>query len=802
MSAAEIRNLSAVSLDCITQFIAVPSLAGPSMELLTGCMERKHHPVIVEFLSGPQGEQYAMSMLEGDENEESIQFIDLLTAYSRDNMKNLLINEPTSQAERILFLLKTLFRTPSISGSDDRITSVLLEFWIDAADFLTNDEMLTPSDLSERTKGELIQVIRDCFPKLRYPDSDYRSDWNDDDWQTFSSLRRDFSEYLLAAYPLVAYEIIQLLYEATSAAMRDYDWNTFETAIYLLGTLAEYASKSDNVRPFLDSITRSPAFDDICFNRIPIPRHARRQLACLITSLSEYIEQNRDLLLRVLNFLFNSLETPYCDMTASKCISSFCQKHQGILVNYVQEFINKFISLRNSSGITPSSLERVSEGISSVIQMADSDIDKANMLLALLEPLEILAGQAAQKMQENNPEEALQHGTHAIRCTASIGKGYRAPDDAVINLDDDSDNSVSEPEDGFWSINGPGGNVQRCVIRILDILTSTLPNDPQIISSACEVLRAGFTESKPGPYLLPSEFTVRFIRVTANLEATVFSTIMGTASAFLSSSQVCSQPARYRNHIMELIVHVSNLMSSMGSDDSVTRPDQFDPEIAYSCLDFLVHLLPRHSETFFMLTQHAEGSAVLTNIMRFSLSSLTRPDPLPLRSASAFWATLLSINNKPPEFKPSAGLTAATGYPSYTFFDECLSSLSRIIIHQISGACARSDLDHLTKIIRKYVFHYEGAARLHLGNALTPEAQPSSSYGGQAPESHLAAALTSTSSTNPTLPHTENNKARPTEAEKRRFLAQITSLRGSPQTLKVVKDYWILCRGKAFNYTT
>src|SRR5207247_1427288 len=84
----------------------------------------------------------------------------------------------------------------------------------------------------------------------------------------------------------------------------------------------------------------------------------------------------------------------------------------------------------------------------------------------------------------------------------------------------------------------------------------------------------------------------------------------------------------------------------------------------------------------------------------------------------AFWATLLTLPNPPPDFVPGSRSSDPTTTPPLRFFDSCLSSLGEIVMRQVAGHCARSDLDHLSEVIRKFIFKHQGAARLHFGNAL------------------------------------------------------------------------------------
>ncbi|PGG98420.1 hypothetical protein GX51_06833 [Blastomyces parvus] len=788
ISPGDLAKVVAVPLNYSVQFLAVPELAETAMELLAEILNShakllgaEHLTAILQFLSGNFGEKYALALLNADYDEDSMRFLDLLLRYATTEHKQLFTGELNEQTQRILFLLHTLFRGPGFVEVDDKASSLLLEYWTEAADDISDYIMQGDLDIyPTRVKGEFAQVIADCYDKLRYPDLPILKEWDDDDVRNFNGFRRDFADFLLATYPLLGFELVEKLVERATNSMNNQIWDGFEVAIFCLGFLADSVVESSNIDKLLHTIFHSEIFDGICFNRISIPMKPRQTLSDMIARYTAYFERNHDLLPRVLNFLFNSLDTMSCDQAASKSISFLCQNCRQALPMYVDDFINKLDQLRANSSVNVTTLERVSEGIAAVVQAAPSNTAQATSLVKLLAPLHQQAEQIRLEAQSNQYGEALEKGIKVMRCTASIGKGFRAPDDAVIDLD------VEGPSEGttsFWASGELGGAPQAYLIQILDILIGTFPTDGDIIEATCDVLKAGYTEHTPGPYVLPPEVTIRFIKA-ASVTSPRFPTIMGTASAFLASHS--TQPSVVQNEATELIVHVYELMNFM-----TVQPDQYDPEVAHSCIDFLNLMLPKHKAAFFNLVHSPipQHSAAILTILTFTLAVLKRPDPLPLRSASAFWSTLFSLADLPAELRPGPGSSttrhatvaavANGAIPQHGphFFDTCISSLGNILMCQVSGHCARSDLDHLSEVIKKFIFHYQGAARMHFGAALA-EMEGTSldgvGGGGRIPE----------------------------KAERERFLSSILSLRGSRGTNRVVKDYWVACRGKGFAYAS
>lgn len=777
------------------QLLIVPSLAATIMGLLTEMLQNQPRIItkdqmssVEAFLAGPHGEQYSLALLKGEEEDEPMRFLDLLLRYASVEQAKLFIQPLTEQSERILFLLHALFKCPGYAAIDDKACSFLLEYWAEVADDLGDEIMQNDIEFSpDRLKAQFRQVIGDVYNKLLYPEDTLR-ELDEDDVRNFASFRRDFSDFLTSVYPMLGLDLVQQLQQHAFIATNAQDWRCFEVAIFCLSFLGDSVSELPSVDDLLHGIFYSPILDDICFNRLPIPAKSRQSLCDMIARYTWYFQRNSGLLPRTLNFLFNSLDHPGCDQAASKSISTMCGNCRQGLGVYVGDFISQFHKLRLASTSEDStSLQRVAEGIAAVVQGVSSETEQAEALTKLLGPLQQAVEQAGQDVGRGLVEEALTHGVTAIRCTASIGKGFRAPDD-MIDLEAESFNDTTTG--AFWSPGGPGGTPQACIIRIIDLLVTLFPSDGDIIEAACDVLRAGYTENHPGPYVLSPEVTVRFVRA-ANMTTPRFATVMATASAFLASN---AWPTALLEHeaVPLLVAHVYEIAAYMAASPA----EQYDPEVAHACLDFLTGLLSRHHGAFFRLTADPATSCVVPGLVSFSLDVLARADPLPLRAAAMFWAALLASPELPGTWQSDVLGGAPGPWPSLgssnSYFDRCLEALSRVIVHQVCGNSARSDLDHLSEVLRKFVFRHQGAAKVHLGRALaSPEAR---SLVGQG--SHFAGSVSVSASVS------SEASTGPSAAERERFLASLLALRGGRRTNALVKEWWVTCRGRGFAYTS
>ncbi|KAK2749846.1 hypothetical protein FQN57_005260 [Myotisia sp. PD_48] len=775
-----LASLVAQPLDFAARFLVLPAVASVSMELFTEVLANQpklvnaaHIRAVLEFLVGPSGEQYMIAILNGDHEEEMMRFLDLLLRYSITKQVEILTGPMDEPHDKVLFLLYKLFHSPGVAQVDDMVTNLVLEFWSEAANDVDELIMEDAIDVTDDLRQKFARVITECEHKLRFPDQSVTSDWDDDEIKLFNAFRRDFTDFLLSVYPLLGVDVIRHVLDQASSSIAKEDWAGFEVALFCLASLAESVAENQHADDVLHTLFHSDLFESVCYGRQIIPSKTRQTLADVVERYTPYFERNSNLLPAVLNFLFASLEFPACDQGASRSISALCRTCRKALPQYVEGFIQKFHELRGKPALNGHTLERVAEGIAAVVQAVERDEEKAIWLLKLLEPLFEEAQKASQEAVTGQPELGLLRGLTVMRCTASIGRGIRAPDDDVIDLD--SEGSIPNSS-SFWVTNPLGTSIPATIIRILDVLLDRFPNDGEIIEATCDVLKAGYTEKSPGPYVLPTEVTVRFVKAT-NMSSPRFPTVMASATAFLASHAL--KPSAIQAEVLELIMHVAVLIHTM-----VATPDAYDPEAAHSCIDFLTRLLPKYHADLFGLDQTAgETPSPLPTLLSFTLHVLKGPDPLPLRAACSFWAVLLSLPNLPSHIISSAGAMNRDQQAAQpALLDRYLGALGDIVMRQVAGRCARSDLEHFDGIIKKFIFKHQGAARTHFGNALATLnvhlRDPTSPEG---------------------LPETQPKSA-VSQQEMQKFLASILSLRGARSTNDVVRNFWLLCRGKGFAY--
>ncbi|KAN0067317.1 armadillo-type protein [Elaphomyces granulatus] len=761
--------------------VALTEILDSSDEVLT----EEHMNLILGYLVSEEGTTRIVSLLGSNYEDENMVFLELLLAYSKVRQVTLLTGPLNQPDESVLTYLHTLFHGPGYAAVEDKVCPYMLDWWTEAADEIQMVFVNSPD--FEHSKQNLAKTALSCFAKLQYPKPEILVQWDDDDKSEFNSFRRDACDFLLAVYPILGVDLIRVFQQYAKSALENKDWDPFEAAIFCLVQLSEAVDENQHADQCLNEFFFSGEFATLCAGEgVQIAPKARQTLVDMIGQYRFYFERTLPLLPRVLTFLFASLNVPPCALAASRSISSLCRSCRSALTSELPVFFSLFDQFRSQpSAAIAHTTERVLEGIAAVIQALDTDEAKAEYLQRLLRFFQEQTVIAREEAIHNDIDGARNRGQRVLRSIAGIGRGLRADSDGVVDLDEDS---LDPHPSTFWSA-GNGALSQTLIIQCVHFLIHDFPVDITIIEGACDILKAGYTEES-GPFVFSPITTVDFIK-SIPLGSAGADLVMDTASAFLASHS--RHPERIHGETEALITHVYDTFCYMEKS-----PQNRDPQVANSGIDFLTRLLPRYHRTLFSLTVPPSNpihlavspdgrtdvylpssparSTILPTIFKFTLDALQGSDPLPLRSASQFWTGIISLQ---PE--TSAGSSSNEGQLIQHTIVEIIPTLCQVLITQIAGRCARSDLDYLSEVLKKLVFRYQSLARHHLGTTLATLVTREYQDGKQRTQQNHEGTTTS-------------------EDDPMRFLAMVIAARGSRETNQLVRSFWLKCRGAVFEY--
>lgn len=766
-------RVQSLAISCghhIMETLRVPDLSEFAASTLTQVFESRRPVfddnsiwVLSQVLSDSIVTAHIISLTEGHEASESMAYVDLLVAYLSHLQLKIFTDPMKSENAKILALAHDLFKTPGYAVIDDPATARVLEFWNEIAEEVL-DELEGSDPRWQLIKEQLAQVVLGLFNKLLYPSSDDLADWSDEERSEFNAFRHEACDYLLSAYPILGVEMVSVFQESATSHLQNGEWRGFEAAMFCIAQLSEAVDENGHADQCLDAIFGCEAFSRLCAGgETGIPLKARQTLVDTFGKYESYFERHNSMLPSVLNLLFESLNFESCAQAASRSFLTLSKSCSRVLTSELPIFLDQLDQFRTKPTATSSTMPKVLEGIATIVLRLPTDEDKAQTLERILSFFVQEATQARQEAARSAYDIACSHGHLILSCIASIGKGLRLDSDEVVNVDATTPEHPYPPS--FWN-SGPGSRAQQFIMEAMRLLIVDFGVDSNMIDSACDILKAGYTESS-GLFVFPPSMTVDFIK-SFPLGISGTDVIMGTASSFLASH--ASHFMYIRDEAVALILHVAQLFASM-----LANPDRYDPETANAGIDFFARLMPKYYTVLFSLTDplpSLPASSPYHNTpawgvpLDFALHALTRPEALTLRSASAFWVALVDLRGTSPQ--------------ETTALDQVLESftprLSQTLIHQIAGHCARSDLVFLNDVLRRLIFKKMALARPSITAALD-----SLDLRATDETAHRVSLLS--------------------PQDKSRFVESLVVARGGRQpSMELVRAFWLKCRGMSYDY--
>ena len=305
---------------------------------------------------------------------------------------------------------------------------------------------------------------------------------------------------------------------------------------------------------------------------------------------------------------------------------------------------------------------------------------------------------------------------------------------------DDTAIDLEAEKDTYWS-SGDGSNVQKQILSILREAVQVDPLEAALLEEACSVLRHGYAERNSGPFVFDPSVTPDFI-YSIPVEHPRVDIAVNLSCSFISSRS--SESSRANEQASSLLIYVYRVIEHLGNPRN-------DPFVAQACMDFLGRLVPFYIQELFVLPQDE-----LLGICHFSMHCLNSPETWPRRSAATFWESIIHTRDQPADVLSKLDELVALVGPSLTL----------ALVHCFGGDCTRSEVERLSGAFREIVFSQKMAKQW------------------------IQAALE-----DPSFP-----SHRVSDEDKRFFLQQVMSLRGSAKTKTVVKDFWVACRGTPTGY--
>ena len=337
--------------------------------------------------------EQARSILDLRRGNEWGSFEERISAYTKvcvnyaqhATMKYLADPESCPEFTQFLGILTELAVLPGIHIADDTIAVDVLEFW---TSYIEN----IPALETQQEKDDHIPCIERAFniywDRMKFPSDDVLSDWyaqGNEKIDQFSSLRRDFLDFLEIAYEIIGTPLFKFLIDAVKNSMnhtgsndsvKNYSsipWDVIECSLYCLNGLAELIKEEEY--QYLNELFTHDLFVALTLNG---NERVRKTSVHFLGSYEAFFEQSssQPYLAPVLDYLFKALKIQSLSLPASQSIQKLCSSSRHLLTPILANFFETYKTNNLDVVLNSIAHERTVGAIACVIQAFDRDLDQ------------------------------------------------------------------------------------------------------------------------------------------------------------------------------------------------------------------------------------------------------------------------------------------------------------------------------------------------------------------------------------------------------------------------------------------
>lgn len=549
------KDLSEVTAECL----------GDILNPFSKFFASKDLDLLVDFLISEQAQRQLSSLLGGDFGSEPMAFARLLLAYGDAMIQDLVKSPDSLTVQLVMQELLRLLACEGFAGADDDICTPALEFWQSYTEFLIDslygaeDQTITWMNTAKRY---VVQAIEFCWVKIRLPPENVLNQWTSDAKGDFKAFRADVEDLLQSSYTLLGTSVFDRLAYLANEALKTHAWLQLEATLFCLNALSECISDENIVDATLSGLFGSELFANMMDSTLAIPSKTQQTAVTTIISFTAFFERNTQFLPPMLTFLFESLQVYALVPVAAKAIYSTCDSCRSSLVTEVGAFLHQYEVMLSLQGVEPATKERVIGAIAAIVQAIPVHEEKVQNFIKLVDFVDRDVEACQSSVSAGSLEQAQEKGLCALRCLVNMGKSMQEPEGAAIDLE----HEISHQEiygSQQWA------SSQERIVRCLYAVGQSLSRDGEVIEASCQVLRTGYKETSPGPFVFLPKTTEDFVR-NSNLQTPRLELILDTAGAMLiqhtrtMATTIDSTATAFLLHVFQLIA----AMASGWSDDS------------------------------------------------------------------------------------------------------------------------------------------------------------------------------------------------------------------------------------------
>ncbi|ORY69497.1 armadillo-type protein [Pseudomassariella vexata] len=755
-----LRPLIQPAIKCI----AFSALYETTVELLTDALNNwtnifahEDYKALYSLFESDWSRERYQRLLQGDFDFDSVQFGLFMVAFGSAQISDLMETPNSAFLEALVGLLSA----QGYAVAEDKIFVPALEFWSEFVETVGDEVDSGSADWKMQTLSTIMQVVSHCWRKIQYPPISDFSSWDSTERIGFGDARKDVADLLQSVYTFSGKQLLSLFADLTLQGLSSMAWAELEAAAFCLGSLSDCIPDDGACDDDLTTVFGSPLFELLREGRSTVPVRARQTCLSLIERYTDYFERRAEFLPAALNLLFTAVNEQHLAGPSAKSIYKLCSSCRGLLTSEVDAFLDQYASLRTNPNLDSLIEEKIAGAVASIIQAIPEEsrrFDAFRRLLLLIatdveqclqlkaydgtvdpnDPVVLRAYDTSQRPEVPvaSSEVSSQIAVRALRCLLGTSRGLQAPSESLIDLEAEAKAALP--------VNPDLEQIQKSIIGILDRLKNTFAESSETLGVICSILRAGFSETEPGPFVFPPQMVTDFL--TSPWQNRVASAVY-TANVFVSSLHNGSNKNQEAEAISQFLPWAISLIQQLADPAD-------DPELAQYVIELAQQAMTKRPDIFMQL----QPTSSLEYLFMFSIRLLNGSEPLPKFAAADFWTSFITLR-APDECTNTAINSASTHLGPI---------LSKSLIHNVGGNASRSELDKLSDPLKKMVVQHVNA-RHWLEAALGDAAFPSTKVSSD---------------------------------DKALFLKKILNLRGSRATNQVIREFWLSCRGSDFAYAS
>lgn len=475
-------------------------------------------------------------LIDGDFDFDSVQLVSLLVTFAESKLDDLLASESTTTLD-LLALLSTLLGADGIAAVEDKTFIPVLEFWSTLAETL--QDFMVPerqSPFIEACIMLLLDAGSKAWGKASYPQPEEYNSWDAGDRMTFHEARKDVVDFLQSVYAIVGPKLVSTFVNVTGLALHEENWYDLEAAAYCLGGLADCCKDDASCDDVLTLVFQSDLFAKLEANREMMPAKTRQTCVALIDQYTEYFERNPVLLPNALELLFSFLEEKSTATTAAKAIFHLASSCRSLLYQRAALFLKEFNRINTQHHLACLPAEKILGGLACLSQANPNIIERYDLCNDMIQILRLelhnSSAAAAEGISELccqdavDDEPKLHQALRVLRCITSISKGFQAPPDGAFDVDHNPP---------AYNLTDPAlSQLQEKIVATLMEIQSVFSQSTEVTEFICGILRSGFSETAPGPFVLPHADVAHYL-TRHTISTPRIAMLVNTACSFVSS---------------------------------------------------------------------------------------------------------------------------------------------------------------------------------------------------------------------------------------------------------------------------